>query len=181
MLLHSSDSELRLTSTTAIRYATPPDYTTQAQSPLVGAVDVWVPNVISLSLKDPEECAAPGDEVSRSEYDSEVAAGQSVWAYQSCNSHGCEDSNACSLDYPSFMIDVPATHNRIMQWMTWFQNATGEIYYAFNFADSVRSRGAAGEYTNLYDFGGNGDGTLVYPGTPAIIGDKRTSRSSRSV
>lgn len=164
--LHGADSGYRLTSTTAIKYAA--TATEQADSPLLGSIDVWVPNVVSLSLKNPDQCAAPADEVPRSDYDAEVAAGHAVWAYQSCNSHGCEDSNDCSLNYPTFMIDAPATHNRIMQWMTWFQQATGELYYAINFADSARS--AADEYQNLYDFGGNGDGTLVYPGTPDLIG-----------
>lgn len=165
-LLHAADASYRLTSTTAIKYAAQPSV--QADSPLIGAIDVWVPNVIDLSLKNPEQCSDPANEVPRSDYDAEVAAGHSVWAYQSCNSHGCEDSNDCSLNYPTFMIDAPATHNRIMQWMTWSQRASGELYFALNYADSARS--AAEEYANLYDFGGNGDGTLIYPGTPEIIG-----------
>jgi hypothetical protein len=166
-LLHGADAGYRLTSTTAIKYAI--NSFQQSDSPLIGSLDVWVPNVVSLSLKNPDQCSAPANEVPRADYDAEVAADRAVWAYQSCNSQGCEDTpNDCSLNYPAFMIDVPATHNRIMQWMTWFQRASGELYYALNYADSART--AAEEYDNLYDFGGNGDGTLVYPGTPDIIG-----------
>jgi hypothetical protein len=168
--LHTADTGFRLTSTTAIRYPVTPF--SQADSPLIGYVDVWVPNVINYSLKNPEQCADPADEVPREDYDAAVAGGDEVWAYQSCNSHGsCDDGTAgtdCALNYPTFMVDAPATHNRIMSWMTWRQRATGELYFALNFADSARS--AAEEYGNIYDFGGNGDGTLIYPGTPEIVG-----------
>ncbi|TMK75690.1 MAG: DUF4091 domain-containing protein [Actinobacteria bacterium] len=34
------------------------------------------------------------------------------------------------------------------------------------------SRTGAPAWTDQYDFGGNGDGTLFYPGTPARIGGK---------
>jgi hypothetical protein len=43
--------------------------------------------------------------------------------------------------------------------------ASGELYFAVD--HDLKSA-----WTDQYDFGGNGDGTLFYPGTPARIGGK---------
>ena len=63
------------------------------------------------------------------------------------------------------MIDAPATQNRAMEWQAWKQRVSGELYYDTTYAFS---RGDA--WSSQYFFGGNGDGTLFYPGTPAKIG-----------
>jgi hypothetical protein len=51
-----------------------------------------------------------------------------LWWYQSCASHGC---NMVGGDYfhgwPSYMIDVDAVANRIMQWLTWKYDVKGEL------------------------------------------------------
>ena len=63
------------------------------------------------------------------------------------------------------MIDAPATQNRAMEWQAWRQKVDGELYYDTTYAFT---RGDA--WSSQYYFGGNGDGTLFYPGTPAKIG-----------
>ena len=89
-----------------------------------------------------------------------------LWMYQSCDSHGCNGPGPQSLTgWPSHMIDAPATQNRAMEWQAWRQKVSGELYYDTTYAFT---RGDS--WTTQYYFGGNGDGTLFYPGTPARIG-----------
>src|SRR5205823_11586375 len=67
--------------------------------------------------------------------------------------------------WPTYAVDSDATRNRAMEWMSFTYDMTGELYYEvtmgyFN-GDPWVSQSA---------FGGTGDGTLFYPGTPAKIG-----------
>ena len=50
-----------------------------------------------------------------------------------------------------------------MGWLTFATGATGELYYS-------TSRSLSTAWSNQYLSGGNGDGTLFYPGTPDVIG-----------
>jgi Domain of unknown function (DUF4091) len=68
--------------------------------------------------------------------------------------------------WPSYMIDVDAVANRIMQWLTWKYDVKGELYYAMNESYSHPEDA----WTHIWLFGGNGDGTLFYPGRPRTIG-----------
>jgi hypothetical protein len=96
-----------------------------------------------------------------------------LWFYQSCMSHGCGgtvaigDSSMSAQYYtgwPSYMIDASAVRNRAMQWYAFRYNATGELYFETTMAYQHDP------WNNQWDFSGNGDGTLFYPGTPAKIG-----------
>ncbi|HET7752811.1 MAG TPA: glycoside hydrolase domain-containing protein [Anaeromyxobacteraceae bacterium] len=96
-----------------------------------------------------------------------------LWLYQSCMSHGCGgtvaigDSSMSAQYYtgwPSYMIDASAVRNRAMQWYAYRYRATGELYFETTMAYQHDA------WTNQWDFTGNGDGTLFYPGTPAKIG-----------
>ncbi|MHB1512453.1 MAG: DUF4091 domain-containing protein [Acidiferrobacter sp.] len=94
-----------------------------------------------------------------------------LWWYQSCMSHGCWIvGRRSSLGWPSYMIDQPAIYNRIMPWLTWKYDMKGELYYD---TDIGFSMGHKDPWTDQYHFGGNGDGTLFYPGRPSVIGGKR--------
>jgi hypothetical protein len=91
-----------------------------------------------------------------------------LWLYQSCMSHGCVPSepapeNQPGQGWPSYMIDRPATKARAMEWVSFLEGATGELYY-----QTVGLLYTA--WTTQFRFNGNGDGTLFYPGTPSIIG-----------
>ena len=79
-------------------------------------------------------------------------------------SHGC---NIVGGDYftgwPSYVVDAPAMSHRILEWLTFRYHVGGELYY-----NTVEA------YANGLDpwrdqllFGGNGDGTLFYPGRAA--------------
>jgi hypothetical protein len=84
-----------------------------------------------------------------------------VWTYQSCDSHGC---GAAGTDrWPSYMIDARPMRNRALEWFSFKNRLKGELYFDVNFAWN------GGEWTNQFFFSGHGDGTLLYPGTPAAV------------
>jgi glycosyl hydrolase family 123 len=91
-----------------------------------------------------------------------------LWMYQSCMSQGCVASeyapeNQPGQGWPSYMIDRQATKARALEWVSFLEGATGELYY-----QTVGMLSTA--WTNQFRFNGNGDGTLFYPGTPSSIG-----------
>lgn len=136
-------------------------------SKLEDVVQIWVPLVNCLEPKPgfPDFCdATPPFEVYARQ-----APGKSLWFYQSCASHGC---NIIGGDYfngwPSYMIDMQGAANRVMQWVAWKFHVEGELYYSMN-----ESYGQANDpWENTRIAGGNGDGTLFYPGQPKRIGGR---------
>jgi hypothetical protein len=137
-------------------------------------IDVLVP-VINFMDDKPGEATA-GDQ--RPRYDGFLGQPRKeLWLYQSCMSHGCggtvnigspSESDRYFTGWPSYMIDASAVRNRAMEWVSFLTRATGELYWESAFAFT---RGG-GAWSNQWDFSGNGDGTLFYPGTPARIGGK---------
>jgi uncharacterized protein (TIGR03382 family) len=94
--------------------------------------------------------------------------GRELWVYQSCMSHGCAygtnaPENQPGAGWPSYMVDRSAAKGRAMEWVSFLEGATGELYY-----QTVGMLATA--WTDQFRFNGNGDGTLFYPGTPAAIG-----------
>lgn len=79
-------------------------------------------------------------------------------------SHGCGGTSAYFTGWPSYMIDASAVRNRAMQWLDFKYRLAGELYFDTALAYSHDP------WSNQWDFSGNGDGTLFYPGTPARIG-----------
>jgi hypothetical protein len=91
----------------------------------------------------------------------------SLWFYQSCASHGCNVvGGPYFTGWPSYMIDVPGASNRVMQWIAWKYRIEGELYYSM---DEAYGRGND-PWDSVFLVGGNGDGTLFYPGRPDHIG-----------
>jgi hypothetical protein len=104
-----------------------------------------------------------------------------VWWYQSCNVHGCQDSDTGAFaNMPSLMIDVgcntspcsalvSGAQNRATQWFTYYYGFAGELYY-----DSIGMFNvlALDPWENMMDpvYGGNGDGTLLYPWKQTRVG-----------
>src|SRR5262249_54164354 len=105
--------------------------------------------------------------VNRSAYDSETQNGKQLWWYQSCGSHGC---SVVGGDYfrgwPSYMIDDAPVRNRIMEWLSWKYDIHGELYFSVDEAFSKKPD----PWKDVSLYGGNGDGTLFYPGRPQVIG-----------
>lgn len=100
----------------------------------------------------------------RSTYDAFLAQpGRSLWLYQSCSSHACRGTLPDTMHWPSYMVDHPAPLNRAMPWLVFLEQASGESYY-----ETAAQLPTA--WTDQEFYGGNGDGTLFYPGTPERIG-----------
>jgi Domain of unknown function (DUF4091) len=98
-----------------------------------------------------------------------------IWWYQACPSHGCDagpfedrKTERAFSGWASYMVDHPVTLNRAMGVLDWLADVDGELYYATVYAYNFRDPWIEG----VWDFGGNGDGTLFYPGTPRHIGGK---------
>jgi uncharacterized protein (TIGR03382 family) len=162
---HDADPELRTLVTTTV-------WDAQSHGVLSG-IDILVP-VVNWTDDKPGSPVA-GDQ--RGRYDGFLASGKAkeLWLYQSCMSHGCggtvdmgspSDSDRYYTGWPTYMIDAPAVRNRAMQWIDFAERASGELYWetAFAFLHDA--------WSNQWDFSGNGDGTLFYPGTPSRIGGK---------
>jgi hypothetical protein len=129
-------------------------------------VKIWVPLVNCLKGKPgfDDYCV---DSPPFDSYAAEIEQGKSLWFYQSCASHGCNSSGGPYFTgWPSYMIDAPGTSNRVMQWVAWKFRIEGELYYSMNEAYAYDQD----PWTNLRISGGNGDGTLFYPGRPSRIG-----------
>jgi hypothetical protein len=127
-----------------------------------------VPLINFMHLKPYGVCWAEeyaGDQ--RAAYDGLVANGKRLWSYQSCMSHGCYTSatDECNRAWPSYMVDHTAIRNRIMGWQAYRYDLSGELYFDVNYA-----YGNSDPWVTQLQFGGNGDGTLYYPGRPSDIG-----------
>jgi hypothetical protein len=133
---------------------------------LEDVVEIWVPLVNCLEVKPgyPDYCdATPPLEI----YARQIQTGRGFWFYQSCASHGCNIVGGPYFSgWPSYMIDASGPANRVMQWLAWKYRMEGELYYSMNEAYGQEND----PWTNIRLFGGNGDGTLFYPGRPDKIG-----------
>lgn len=125
------------------------------------SVNLYTPVINCVGARNPTcDHAAP-----RSAY-------RTLWWYQSCLSHGCSSDGKPITDpafrgWPSYMIDAPATAARAMGTLAFVQDVPGELYFDTVFAYETQE-----PWTDQWAFGGNGDGTLFYPGTPERIGGK---------
>jgi hypothetical protein len=118
---------------------------------LSGAVDIWCPTVNYLDDKPENSSPPPREKYPR------------LWWYQACMSHGCDIvGGEYFRGWPSLVIDAPAVSHRVLEWLTFVYDVGGELYY-----NTVEARDP---WSDARLHGGNGDGTLFYPGTPARIG-----------
>jgi hypothetical protein len=160
----TADPELRTLVTTTIQEAD--------EHGVTSSIDVLVP-VVNFLDDRPGNSRFEGNQ--RAAYDGFLAGSprREVWGYQSCMSHGCggtvdmgspSESDRYFTGWPSYVIDASAVRNRAMQWLAFRYRLAGELYY-----ETAMAYGHD-PWTNQWDFSGNGDGTLFYPGTPARIG-----------
>ncbi|MBI1749141.1 MAG: DUF4091 domain-containing protein [Acidobacteria bacterium] len=140
---------------------------------LIGYNNVWTPNWTTLENK--EFFSGPNPSA-RAFYDAPLATGDELWWYESCLTHGCGSTGASPQhdNYPNFNVDVPALFNR-----SWGFSAiqpygvTGLFGQNAVLAYSRFFQMAAPRvdvWDSVYYLGGNGDGTLFYPGRPSDIG-----------
>lgn len=124
---------------------------------LVGAVDIWCPTVNYLDDKPENSSQPPRTSYSR------------LWWYQACMSHGCDIvGGRYFTGWPSLAIDAPAVSHRILEWLTYAYGVGGELYY-----NTVEAYPKGDPWQDARLHGGNGDGTLFYPGRPERIGGRR--------
>ena len=127
------------------------------------AVNILNPPVDLVDMKP--AASAPGNH--RIEYDAFLASGPSnaMWMYQACDSHDCgSTNNSYAVNWPNFMVDATAVQNRAEPWMHFIYDAPGMLYW-----DISNKLPTAWDSDGIYDFTGQGDGTLVYPGTPTTV------------
>jgi hypothetical protein len=108
-------------------------------------------------------------------YDSFLAMpGKKLWWYQDCTEHeSCENGRPGSIASlsPTYMADSSPVRNRVFQWMAHLYRIGGELYHGTDYCwTHACGAGTRDPWTSIYSFGGHGDGTLTYPGTPARIG-----------
>ena len=88
-----------------------------------------------------------------------------LWSYQSCDSHSCGSTGDPTVyGWPSLVVDATAVQARAEPWMHYIYRVSGLHYF-----DSVFHLQEAWNTNGMTDFTGNGDGTLLYPGTPTAI------------
>jgi len=91
-------------------------------------------------------------------------AANQLWMYTSCMSYSCNESEVSYnpspwSGIPGYAIDEPASEQRAMGMISYAYGAGGELYYQTT--EKLQSA-----WSDQYYSGGNGDGTLFYPGNP---------------
>jgi len=131
--------------------------TTPPKPALESLVDIFVPVMDQFDIKDFPRAA---------DYKRLQKSGHEIWWYVSCMSHGCDallDSGV-----PDFVIDRPSVYVRSIAWLTEKFDMDGFLYYSVN--NGYQKYPARDPWKSLWDFSGNGDGTLFYPGRPGEHG-----------
>jgi hypothetical protein len=140
--------------------------TEQLAPSLSEVVDVWVTLVNCIERRPPFDYGCE-ETVPRSGYDAVEREGRRLWWYQSCASHGCGIvGEEAFTGWPSLVVDVDPVANRVMPWLAFAYGIDGELYY--NTTEAYANDGSP--WDSLLAHGGNGDGTLFYPGTPERVG-----------
>jgi hypothetical protein len=131
--------------------------TTMPSPALAGVVDAFAPNLTLL----PGASAHP-EHVS--------------FSYASCLSHGCgeippsgrvrEQMLRDFAGWPGYVIDRPGAAARAVAWLGWRRGLGGELYY------DMLQTWPGDPWKDVRAFGGNGDGTLLYPGLPKDLGGR---------
>lgn len=134
-------------------------FVTSAPTPaLAGLVDAWAPNLTRVE-------------------DGARRPARLSFSYASCMSHGCGEPPAAGRQraafvaefagWPGYEIDRPGTAARAVPWLAARRGLEGELYY-----DMLQAwRGDP--WADVRAFAGNGDGTLLYPGRPEVLGGTR--------
>ncbi len=131
--------------------------TTPYHKSLEKYVDIFAP--VMERFEDP-------DYPSPKEYSALQKKGKEVWWYISCMSHGCDylyDSGT-----PDFSIERGAAYVRSIAWLSRKYGVDAFLYYLVNYAYQFYPQ--RDPWDSLWDFSGNGDGTLFYPGRPGMFG-----------
>jgi hypothetical protein len=165
------DVPLVRSQSTRVRAAGPiPVLVTSNLEALRGTADILAPN-LNCFFPRPGPPTCP-NALSLPSLRARLSPRVKVWWYQSCLAHGCDSGpfEDPSLEkafsgWASYMVDHPAPLNRAMGPLAFLTGVDGELYFA-----TVYAYHSPDPWKDLFHFGGNGDGTLFYPGTPARLG-----------
>ena len=140
--------------------------TEQRAPALAEVVDLWVTPVPCIEPRPGAESFCE-QTVPRAAYAPDEKRGARLWWYRSCLSHGCDTVGGEPFTgWPSLVIDSSPVGQRILPWLAYVFDVDGELYYSTDEADAL----GVDPWSEIRAHGGNGDGTLFYPGTPARIG-----------
>ena len=136
----------------------------------VGAVAPSVEPLVTVypwqSLQDRIKIFAPLLQTLMSEGPPTLSDHHELWSYVSCMSHGC--GSEVSSGEPDFVIERNAAYIRVWPWLAEHYNLNSVLYYSVN--NVYQKSPNQDPWLDLYDFTGNGDGTLFYPGRPGLFG-----------
>jgi len=151
---------------TSLHASTPPmpalvttDLANATTNGVLNSIDIMVPIIDQL---DPQSGGPQ-----RSTYNTWLAGSSGparlLWSYQSCEESGTCTSGqvGTGMTYPNYDVDGLPAANRAMEWMSYRNQVSGELYYLLNYAWTASND----PWTSVYFFGGWGDGTLIYPST----------------
>ncbi|HTA37841.1 MAG TPA: glycoside hydrolase domain-containing protein, partial [Candidatus Acidoferrales bacterium] len=127
--------------------------TTTIHKELIGKIDIWDPNVTEF---DNTYFPPP------SAYAARQKAGDKVWFYHS------NSSLSSGGPWPNFFVDASMNDARILGWLAWRYKLDGFLYYA----TTLNYNRTSNPWTNVWNFGDNGDGVLFYPGKTSLIGGR---------
>lgn len=166
--IHAGDAGLKTMVTVDIQ-----DATTMG---VVSAIDIFAPTFRFMYDKPSGTAIGQGGNPALTGPQFDKYLSKEQWWYAACNTHGCgivggdpvDDPPQYNTKWQATMADLPWYYSRLLEWMTYVYQVRGENYYDTVYAYDKRDPwGTDGIYET---FGGNGDGTLFYPGTPAKIG-----------
>jgi hypothetical protein len=104
------------------------------------------------------------------------------WSYIDCMQAGtCSNGTVggTGATQPNYMVDGKPAAHRAMEWVSYLQGATGELYYAADVCGNAGYPGTACGYplgsthdpwVSVYYSGGWGDGNLIYTGQGSVSG-----------
>jgi len=119
-------------------------------------ISVFIPNVTQV-----QDGSMGTGQNSLGQYSSWKTAGKEIWEYQSCNSWGC--GGRTPTGYPSTATDHSAIRARAMEWITFRNGLTGELYWNAVYS-WLPQHPPLDPWTDQNYSYGNGDGTLLFPG-----------------
>ena len=134
---------------------------------LEGSVEIWCPDVIALGDGIPVfpffyngKRLFADWQVNRHPrvYEARRELGEKSWFY-TCTS-------AQIGTYPNFFIDYPAAYHRVIPWLAYRYGFTGILHWNTTYSYN----GGGNPWEDQYRFYANGDGNLLYPGTPEHTG-----------